>query len=195
MMFGYATDVTTELMLAAVVYARKIRDAFFDLAKVEFFIDHTGRFVMHSFIADSELTGRKIVCDTYGGYAPVGGGSQSPKDYIKMDRSGLYAARWIAKHIVGSKLAHKALVGIAYVIGLAKPISVTIDTLGTACSSLTDEFLSLKIQEQFALTPSWITEHFSLNKLPRIHFYMQRLPPKGKSAILDALAWFLSLKN
>ncbi|MBV5278443.1 MAG: methionine adenosyltransferase [Campylobacteraceae bacterium] len=274
MMFGYATDETEELMPAAVVYARKIRDALyayakvhsdkfgidiktqvtldygskenfmqgkvkeiativaaiphnshldidavratvksvitktllgdplFDPKKVEFFIDHTGRFVMHSFIADSGLSGRKVVCDTYGGYAPVGGGSQSSKDYTKVDRSGLYAARWVAKHIVGSKLAHKALVEIAYVIGRAKPISVTIDTLGTACSSLSDEFLSLKIQEQFVLTPSWITEHFLLNKPSKDTFLYADVAAKGQVGYLeypweklDALAWFQSLKH
>lgn len=274
MMFGFASDETKELMPAAVVYSRKIRDALyayakvnsdqfgidiktqvtldygskenfmrgnvqniativaaiphnrdlsidevrsqvkqiicetllgnplFDPEKVEFFIDHTGRFVMHSFIADSGLTGRKVVCDTYGGYAPIGGGSQSSKDYTKVDRSGLYAARWIAKHIVASGIAKKALVEIAYVIGRAKPISVTIDTLGSSLVTLSDELLSERIQAQFALTPAWITEHFGLDKPSKETFLYADVAALGQVGYakypwekLDALAWFEALKR
>jgi len=77
----------------------------FNEEKITFYINNTGRFVQHSPIADSGLTGRKVVCDTYGGYAPIGGGSQSSKDYSKVDRTALYAARWLAKHIVAAGLA------------------------------------------------------------------------------------------
>ncbi|MFX4243614.1 methionine adenosyltransferase domain-containing protein, partial [Aliarcobacter butzleri] len=77
------------------------------------------------------LTGRKLIVDSFGGYAPIGGGAQSSKDYTKVDRSGLYAARWIAKHIVASGLATKAIVQISYAIGVARPTSVAVDTMGT----------------------------------------------------------------
>lgn len=175
-------------------------DPLFDPERVEFFIDHTGRFVTHSFIADSGLTGRKVVCDTYGGYAPIGGGSQSSKDYTKVDRSGLYAARWIAKHIVASGLARKALVEIAYVIGRARPISLTVDTLGTSLSD--DELLAEKISEAFPLTPAWITEKFSLAHPCEETFLYAGVAAKGQVGYpeypweqLDTLGWFQSLKE
>lgn len=175
-------------------------DPLFHPESIEFFIDHTGRFVMHSFIADSGLSGRKVVCDTYGGYAPIGGGSQSSKDYTKVDRSGLYVARWIAKHIVAAGLAHKALVEIAYVIGRAKPISVTIDTLATATTTLSDELLSEKIQAQFPLTPAWITNHFGLDKPSKETFLYADVAARGQVGYdeypweqLDALSWFQTL--
>lgn len=188
--------------IKGVISETLLGDPLFNPKKVEFFIDHTGRFVMHSFIADSGLTGRKVVCDTYGGYAPIGGGSQSSKDYTKVDRSGLYAARWIAKHIVAAGLSHKALVEIAYVIGRTKPISITIDTLGTSLSPLDDEVLSQKIKEQYPLTPAWITEHFSLSKPSKETFLYADVAAKGQVGYaeypweqLDALAWFQNLKN
>lgn len=176
-------------------------DPLFHAETVEFFIDHTGRFVTHSFIADSGLTGRKVVCDTYGGYAPIGGGSQSSKDYSKVDRSGLYVARWIAKHVVAAGLAHKALVEIAYVIGRAKPISVTIDTLGTSQSVLSDEMLSFHIAEHFALTPAWISQKFGLDKPSNETFLYADVAAYGQVGYdtypwehLDALEWFQQFK-
>lgn len=176
-------------------------DPLFDPMAVEFFIDHTGRFVTHSFIADSGLTGRKVVSDTYGGYAPIGGGSQSSKDYTKVDRSGLYAARWIAKHIVAAGIARKALVEISYVIGRAEPISFTVDTLGSSLSNVGDELLSQKISEHFPLTPAWITAKFALDKPSKESFLYADVAVKGQVGIsgypweeLDELNWFQSIR-
>ncbi len=173
----------------------------FDAEKIAFFIDGTGRYVNHSPLADSGLTGRKVVCDTYGGYAPIGGGSQSSKDYTKVDRSGLYAARWIARHIVAAGLAKKALVELAYVIGHAKPLHVTVNTLGTSQTALDDAALGAKIAAQFPLTPRWITERFGLDKPQEGRFLYADIAARGQVGYADypweqsdALEWFKSLR-
>lgn len=188
--------------IKALITRTLIGDLLFDAEKVEFFIDQTGRFVTHSFIADSGLSGRKVVCDTYGGYAPIGGGSQSSKDYTKVDRSGLYAARWLAKHIVASRLASKAQVQIAYVIGRARPISVTVDTLGSSRCTISDETLSEKIAEHFPLTPAWITAKFALDRPSPETFLYADVAARGQLGYpdypweqTDELAWFQSLKG
>ncbi len=126
-------------------------------------INPTGRYVSHSSLHDSGLTGRKLIVDSFGGYSPIGGGAQSSKDYTKVDRSGLYAARWIAKHIVASGLALKAVVQISYAIGVARPTSVSVDTMGTF-KKLNDDELSEFVMDSFSLTPKWITDKFSLDK-------------------------------
>jgi len=126
-------------------------------------INPTGKYVSHSSLHDSGLTGRKLIVDSFGGYSPIGGGAQSSKDYTKVDRSGLYAARYIAKHIVASGLATKSVVQLSYAIGLAKPTSVSVDTYGTY-TSLNDDELSTFVEDNFALTPNWITKKFNLDK-------------------------------
>ena len=126
-------------------------------------INPTGRYVNHSSLHDSGLTGRKLIVDSFGGYAPIGGGAQSSKDYTKVDRSGLYAARWLAKHIVAADLAIKCIVQISYAIGVAKPTSVSVDTQGTF-TKVDDDALSQFIIENFSLTPNWITRKFNLDK-------------------------------
>lgn len=126
-------------------------------------INPTGKYVSHSSLHDSGLTGRKLIVDSFGGYAPIGGGAQSSKDYTKVDRSGLYAARWLAKHIVAAGLAKKAIVQISYAIGVAKPVSVTVDTCGTCIDGLNDDILSSFIHDNFPLTPNWITRKFDLD--------------------------------
>ncbi len=126
-------------------------------------INPTGKYVSHSSLHDSGLTGRKLIVDSFGGYSPIGGGAQSSKDYTKVDRSGLYAARYIAKHIVASGLATKAVVQLSYAIGVAKPTSVSVDTYGTYTSKNDDE-LSRFIENTFPLTPNWITKKFALDK-------------------------------
>jgi len=126
-------------------------------------INPTGKYVSHSSLHDSGLTGRKLIVDSFGGYSPIGGGAQSSKDYTKVDRSGLYAARYIAKHIVAAGLATKCVVQLSYAIGVAKPTSVAVDTYGTYTSKNDDE-LSTFIEENFALTPNWITNRFALDK-------------------------------
>ena len=125
-------------------------------------INPTGKYVSHSALHDSGLTGRKLIVDSFGGYAPIGGGAQSSKDYTKVDRSGLYAGRWIAKNIVAAGLAKKANVQLSYAIGVAKPVSIAVDTMGTGV--IDDGRLSDFVLETFALTPRWITEKFSLDK-------------------------------
>jgi S-adenosylmethionine synthetase len=125
-------------------------------------INPTGKYVSHSSLHDSGLTGRKLIVDSFGGYAPIGGGAQSSKDYTKVDRSGLYAGRWIAKNIVAAGLSKKAIVQLSYAIGVAKPVSITVDTMGTGI--LDDGTLSEFVLATFALTPRWITEKFSLDK-------------------------------
>ncbi len=173
----------------------------FDEKRIEFYINNTGRFVQHSPIADSGLTGRKVVCDTYGGYAPIGGGSQSSKDYTKVDRTALYAARWLAKHIVASGLAKKALVQLSYVIAETIPSSVTVDTLHTGLTEMKDEELSQLISDKFPLTPRWITEKFGLDRPSQERFLYADIAAKGQIGYaeypweaLDELDWFSTLK-
>jgi len=125
-------------------------------------INPTGKYVSHSSLHDSGLTGRKLIVDSFGGYAPIGGGAQSSKDYTKVDRSGLYAGRWLAKNIVAAGLSKKAIVQLSYAIGVAKPVSVTVDTMGTG--KIDDGKLSDFVLNTFALTPRWITEKFSLDQ-------------------------------
>ncbi|RXJ86804.1 methionine adenosyltransferase [Arcobacter sp. CECT 8985] len=126
-------------------------------------INPTGRYVSHSSLHDSGLTGRKLIVDSFGGYAPIGGGAQSSKDYTKVDRSGLYAGRWIAKQIVGAGLAKKAVVQLSYAIGVARPTSISVDTMGTY-TSVNDDELSQFVMDNYPLTPRWITEKFGLDK-------------------------------
>jgi S-adenosylmethionine synthetase len=164
-------------------------------------INPTGKYVSHSSLHDSGLTGRKLIVDTFGGYSPIGGGAQSSKDYTKVDRSGLYAGRWIAKHIVASGLAKKAVVQLSYAIGVAKPVSVSVDTMGTHISSTNDNILSTKIIEKFPLTPRWITDMFNLDKPSKATFLYADVAGRGQVGQSDypwekltSLEWFESLK-
>lgn len=143
-------------------------------------INPTGKYVSHSSLHDSGLTGRKLIVDSFGGYAPIGGGAQSSKDYTKVDRSGLYAARYIAKHIVAAGLAKKALVQISYAIGVARPTSVAVDTHGTAIEGLDDDKLSAFVQEHFALTPNWITRKFNLDHPSKETFLYADVAARGQ---------------
>jgi len=142
-------------------------------------INPTGRYVNHSSLHDSGLTGRKLIVDSFGGYSPIGGGAQSSKDYTKVDRSGLYAARWIAKNIVAAGLAKKAIVQISYAIGVAKPTSVNVDTMGTY-TKLDDDKLSQFIMNEYSLTPSWITQKFSLDKPSEETFLYADVASRGQ---------------
>ncbi|MCZ6187017.1 methionine adenosyltransferase [Campylobacter ureolyticus] len=136
----------------------------FNKDKTIIYINPTGRYVNHSSLHDSGLTGRKLIVDSFGGYSPIGGGAQSSKDYTKVDRSGLYAARWIAKHIVAANLAKKCIVQLSYAIGVARPVSVSVDCMGTHVRGISDEILSNFVLENFPLTPKWITDKFGLDK-------------------------------
>lgn len=126
------------------------------------FINPTGRFVIGGPVGDSGLTGRKIIVDTYGGYSRHGGGAFSGKDPTKVDRSAAYAARWVAKNIVAAGLAKKCEVQIAYAIGVAKPVSVMVETLGT--SKYSNEQLEKVVSEVFDLRPAVIIESLGLKK-------------------------------
>jgi len=128
----------------------------------KFFINPTGRFVIGGPCGDSGLTGRKIIVDTYGGYARHGGGAFSGKDPTKVDRSASYMARYIAKNIVAAKLAKKCEIQISYAIGVAKPVSLRIDTFGTA--TIPEEEILKKVEENFDLRPTAIIKKLDLRK-------------------------------
>ena len=129
-------------------------------AKTRFLVNPTGKFVIGGPQSDTGMTGRKIIVDTYGGWAPHGGGAFSGKDPTKVDRSATYMARHIAKNIVGAKLAREALVQLAYAIGVADPVSVMVDTSGTGV--IPDERLTEAVREVFPLTPRGIIEELDL---------------------------------
>ena len=128
----------------------------------KYHINPTGRFVVGGPQGDAGLTGRKIIVDTYGGYAPHGGGAFSGKDPTKVDRSAAYMARYIAKNIVAAGLANRCLVQLAYAIGVADPVSVLIDTQGTGL--VADERLAELVREHFRLTPAGIIEELELRR-------------------------------
>ena len=127
-----------------------------------FHINPTGRFEVGGPHGDTGLTGRKIIVDTYGGMGRHGGGAFSGKDPSKVDRSAAYAARWVAKNIVAAKLAKRCEVQVAYAIGVAKPVSIKVDSLGTG--TVSDEILSAAVQEVFDLRPKAIIEALDLLK-------------------------------
>jgi S-adenosylmethionine synthetase len=131
-------------------------------AKTKFHINPTGRFVIGGPMGDAGLTGRKIIVDTYGGYSRHGGGAFSGKDPSKVDRSACYMARYIAKNIVAAGLASRAEVQLAYAIGVAEPVSVMVDTFGTA--TIPEERITALVRENFKLTPKAIIETLDLRK-------------------------------
>ena len=131
-------------------------------AETRYFINPTGRFVIGGPAGDSGLTGRKIIVDTYGGYAPHGGGAFSGKDPTKVDRSAAYAARHAAKNVVAAGLAKKCQVALAYAIGVAHPVSFTVDTFGTGV--LDDEQLSEIVRDTFDMRPDAIIERLDLRR-------------------------------
>ncbi|MCR5478504.1 MAG: methionine adenosyltransferase [Ruminococcus sp.] len=132
------------------------------LVDTKYFVNPTGRFVIGGPQGDSGLTGRKIIVDTYGGYARHGGGAFSGKDPTKVDRSATYAARYVAKNIVAAGLAKKCEVEVAYAIGVARPVSIMVDTFGTG--KVSDDKLSQAVNKVFDLRPSAIIEMLDLRK-------------------------------
>ena len=129
---------------------------------IRYFVNPTGRFVIGGPQGDSGLTGRKIIVDTYGGSAPHGGGAFSGKDPTKVDRSGAYAARWVAKNIVAAGLAERCQVQIAYAIGVAEPVSVNVTTFGTG--TVSDEKLEKAVKKVFDLRPTAIIRDLDLRR-------------------------------
>ena len=132
------------------------------LQNTRFLINPTGRFVIGGPHGDCGLTGRKIIVDTYGGACPHGGGAFSGKDPTKVDRSAAYAARYLAKNVVGAGLAERCLIQLSYAIGVSRPLSVYIDTHGTG--KVDEDKLSKVLQELMDLSPRGIRTHLSLNK-------------------------------
>ncbi|MBQ4100158.1 MAG: methionine adenosyltransferase, partial [Oscillospiraceae bacterium] len=145
-----------ELVVKPIVPANLLDD------NTKYFINPTGRFVIGGPQGDSGLTGRKIIVDTYGGYARHGGGAFSGKDPTKVDRSAAYAARYVAKNIVAAGLASKCEIEIAYAIGVAKPISIMVDTFGTG--KYADDEIANAVNAVFDLRPTAIIKNLDLRK-------------------------------
>ncbi len=160
----HADDVTTEQLrediLAKVIKSTVSADLLDENTK--YHINPTGRFVTGGPMGDAGLTGRKIIVDTYGGYAPHGGGAFSGKDPTKVDRSAAYMARYIAKNIVAAGLADKCTVQLAYAIGVAEPVSVRVDTHGTG--RFDEDKLAETVRKNFELTPKGIIEMLDLRR-------------------------------
>ena len=137
-------------------------EEFFDRTRAEVFVNPTGRFVTGGPQGDTGLTGRKIIVDTYGGAIPHGGGAFSGKDPTKVDRSGSYAARWVAKNVVAAGLAERCMVQVAYAIGVARPVSVMVETFGTAY--VDPVTLDSLVEEHFDLRPGAIIRDLDLRR-------------------------------
>jgi S-adenosylmethionine synthetase len=147
--------------------------------ETRYFINPSGRFVVGGPQGDAGLTGRKIIVDTYGGYARHGGGAFSGKDPTKVDRSAAYAARYVAKNLVASGLARQCEVQLSYAIGVARPVSVLVETFGTSAFNAAQ--LAQLVNQVFDLRPAGIIKQFNLRELPRLsggHFY-QKLAAYG----------------
>jgi len=133
-----------------------------DRLREEFYVNPTGRFVIGGPVGDTGLTGRKIIVDTYGGFARHGGGAFSGKDPSKVDRSAAYAARYVAKNIVAAGLADRAEVQVAYAIGVARPLSLLVETFGT--EKVSREAIVGLVQENFDLRPGAILRDLELRR-------------------------------
>ena len=159
-------DIRNILIPKLIKSLPKETEAFFD-DKFILHVNPTGKFVIGGPHGDTGLTGRKIIVDTYGGKGAHGGGAFSGKDPSKVDRSAAYAARYIAKNMVAAGIAKEMLVQVAYAIGIARPVSVFVDTYGTAAcdkkgNKLTDNYIATKVTELFDLRPAKIIEKFHL---------------------------------
>jgi S-adenosylmethionine synthetase len=159
----HSEDVTTEKLREDITnqVIKPVLGKWFN-KNIRIFINSTGRFVLGGPPADAGLTGRKIIVDTYGGYAPHGGGAFSGKCVTKVDRSAAYVARYIAKNIVASGLAKKCLVQLAYAIGVAKPVSAMVDTYETG--KISDERLEQIVEQIFPLKPADIIKQLNLER-------------------------------
>jgi len=154
---GKMYDDVLEHVIKPVLPAKMV-----DYSSLKVFVNPTGRFVVGGPQGDAGLTGRKIIVDTYGGYAPHGGGAFSGKDPSKVDRSAAYMARYIAKNIVAAKVARRCTVQLAYAIGVAEPISILVDSHGTSDHSNAE--LEAMVREVFPLKPADIISHLKLKR-------------------------------
>lgn len=143
-------------------YIREVLPSGWITGKTEWWVNPTGTFVIGGPDGDAGLTGRKIIVDTYGGAAPHGGGAFSGKDPTKVDRSAAYAARYLAKNVVASGLAQRCTLQVSYAIGVARPLSIYVDTHGTGL--VPDERIELAVAEVMDLTPRGIRTHLGLNR-------------------------------
>jgi S-adenosylmethionine synthetase len=166
-------DITDEEAVQAKIkedlWAAVVQPVFADMEiqpdnQTRFLVNPTGKFVIGGPQGDAGLTGRKIIVDTYGGYSRHGGGAFSGKDPTKVDRSAAYACRYVAKNIVAAGLAEKCEVQLSYAIGVARPVSILIDTFGTA--KIPEERLLELVKEHFELRPAGIIQAFNLRRLP-----------------------------
>lgn len=157
---GVSQSVIRKTIIEAVV--EPVIPEYWRRRKTNYKINPTGRFVTGGPLGDAGLTGRKIIVDTYGGMGRHGGGAFSGKDPTKVDRSASYAARWVAKNVVGAKLARKCEVQLAYAIGVAEPVSVMVNTFGTGV--VPDREITRAVREVFDLTPGGIIEALDLRK-------------------------------
>lgn len=133
-------------------------------ANTKFIINPSGSFVIGGPMSDAGVTGRKIIADTYGGWGGHGGGAFSGKDSTKVDRSGAYAARWIAKSLVANGYCERVIVQVGYGIGIAKPISIFVNTLGTVKTGMSDRDLEGLIADNFDLRPGIIIRDLKLKR-------------------------------
>jgi len=134
------------------------------LVDTEYVINPSGKFEVGGPHADAGLTGRKIIVDTYGGWAPHGGGAFSGKDPSKVDRSGAYYARYVAKSLVAAGLAHRCLVQVSYAIGLADPLSIHVETYGTIKAGVTQDQLHNIVNNNFSFRPGNIIKELDLKR-------------------------------
>jgi S-adenosylmethionine synthetase len=168
---GISEEKAMRERIAADLWTHVVEPATADLdlkpskADTRFLVNPTGKFVVGGPQGDAGLTGRKIIVDTYGGYARHGGGAFSGKDPTKVDRSAAYAARYVAKALVAAGLARKVEVQLSYAIGVAKPVSILVESFGTGAISNAD--LTALVQEHFDLRPGAIIEIFGLRNLPQ----------------------------
>jgi S-adenosylmethionine synthetase len=162
-------NAAVQARIQADLWDKVVMPVFSDLAvkpseKTRFLVNPTGKFVIGGPQGDSGLTGRKIIVDTYGGYSRHGGGAFSGKDPTKVDRSAAYVCRYVAKNIVAAGLAEKCEVQLSYAIGVARPVSIFVDTFGTG--KIADEALLDLVQAHFELRPAGIIHTFDLQRLP-----------------------------
>ncbi|WP_424356836.1 methionine adenosyltransferase [Methanocella sp. MCL-LM] len=161
----HSPDVTNDQLRKEIiehVIKPVMPEGFFDEKKTKVFINPTGRFVLGGPHADTGLTGRKIIVDTYGGMGRHGGGAFSGKDPSKVDRSACYAARYVAKNIVAAGLATRCEIEVAYAIGVAEPVSIMIDTYGT--NTIAEKKIAELVKENFDLTPAGIIKGLKLRR-------------------------------
>ncbi|MGN0972068.1 MAG: methionine adenosyltransferase, partial [Aristaeellaceae bacterium] len=160
----HAPEVSQEEIRAAILeqVIRPVIPSELLNADTKYYINPTGRFVLGGPAGDCGLTGRKIIVDTYGGYAPHGGGAFSGKDPTKVDRSAAYAARHVAKNVVAAGLAKQCQIQLAYAIGVANPVSLLIDTKGTGV--VPDDVLSAAVRKLFDLRPAAIINRLDLRR-------------------------------